>query len=181
MMRGVPGVRRPAFGGVLAAALAAGLAASQAGAQGVPRAPASPAAPAAPAAPGQPGAPANGGARQLSLALLQISARDRAPEALVLDLGGSLLAVTPAGRGAGAADVGRLAALLVDALRGRELAPDLRNGLAAGLAASLLGPAQADVDAALADVAEALRRAGVGAPGILLIEAELRRLATTRR
>jgi hypothetical protein len=179
MMRSVPGVRHPAAGGVLVAALAAGLAAApQTGAQGVPRSPASPA---APAAPGQPGAAAGQGVQQLSLALLQVSAAARAPEALVLDLGGSLLAVTPRGHGASAADVSRLAALLVDGLRGRELPLELRDGLAAGLAASLLGPPQAAVDAALADVAEALRRAGVGAPGILLIEAELRRLATTRR
>lgn len=149
-----------------AAALAALLLAASPVA-GQPR-PATPAVPATPASPAEPGGRL---VDELSLALVEVSARPRHRGAPAGDLSASLRRARP-GR-----DVGALAAALGSGLRGRDLPPAAGARLARGLVLALAPAGGGDLDAALAQVREALEAAGLGAPSIVVVERELRRVA----
>jgi hypothetical protein len=156
--------------------------ASVAAGQAAPGAPASPGRPPAPAVPRSPRAPDAAAVHELSLALLQIDARDRGPAAAGRALGRTLGTIARGRRPAGRAEgVDRLAGVLVEALRGRHLAVAARDRLAVSLADVLGATGGADVELALAEVEHALSAAGVTGPGLVLIEAELRRITGARR
>lgn len=182
-----PGLARLAEIGAVAALLAGTIAlvlamASAVGGQSAPRSPAAPAAPAAPPAPGAPVAASTPDPRAtqgLAIALLHINARSRSADEVVIGLGESLIAVS--GR-AHPRDPRRLAEVLVETLRGRELPPHTSERLADALATALLDPgADAALQRALGEVDAALRAAGLGAPAVLLVETELKRLTARGR
>ncbi|OLB94020.1 MAG: hypothetical protein AUH30_18600 [Candidatus Rokubacteria bacterium 13_1_40CM_68_15] len=148
--------------------------------QPVPRTPGAPSAPPTPAAPRSPGAPPDpAGAAAASLpdvshALLLLNARDHRAPAIVAGLGRTFVSVS--GQRLARPDADRLASVLTEALRGRELAKGSRGQLAAGLTAALTpqtsGP---ELERALAQVQAALAAAGLGQPALLLVDRELRR------
>lgn len=136
-------------------------------------APSTPARPPAPAAPSAPASPVDSSASyRLSLALLGVKADRRTVDSLVLDVAGSLR--MPRGRD----DVQPLALALVHGLRGRNVPADLRQRIARSVVEALMAP---DLARALEEVRAALAAAGLGAPDIVLVETELRRLGRRAR
>jgi hypothetical protein len=152
--------------GVLLASGVAGLA--QIAAPSAPGRPPGPAAPSAPATPVDP----TGATYRLSLALLGVKADRRTVDSLVLDVAGSLR--VPSGR----ADVQPLALALVHGLRGRDVPPELRQRIARSVVEAFIAP---DLGRALDEVTAALAAAGLGAPDIVLVQTELRRLGRRTR
>ena len=126
------------------------------------------AAPSAPATPVDP----TGATYRLSLALLGVKADRRTVDSLVLDVAGSLR--VPSGR----ADVQPLALALVHGLRGRDVPPELRQRIARSVVEAFIAP---DLGRALDEVTAALAAAGLGAPDIVLVQTELRRLGRRTR
>ena len=132
-----------------------------------PSAPVRPPAPVAPASPVDP----TGATYRLSLALLGVKANRRTMDSLVLDVAGSL-------RLTGGGDLQPLALALVHGLRGRDVPADLRRRIAGSVVEALGAP---DLGEALDEVRAALAAAGLGAPDIVLVETELRRLGRRTR
>jgi hypothetical protein len=159
----------------------------------VPLAPRAPTAPAAPGAPPSPDAPpGSAGASELTLALLFVGTRTSVPDAVVVRLADALLGLLPAEPAAGRADVTRLATLLCESLRRRDVKPEAGRRVAVELASALTSAAPpvaeapgaepgCELDRALARVREALAGAGLGDPDIVLIDAEVRRLSPAGR
>jgi hypothetical protein len=136
-----------------------------------PSAPARPPVPAGPVTPASPVDP-TGATHRLSLALLGVNGPRRTVDGLLLDVAGSLRL------GGGSGDVQPLALALVHGLRGRDVPAELRQRIA-GSVVDALG-AQ-DLGRALDEVRAALAAAGLGAPDIVLVETELRRLGRRTR
>jgi hypothetical protein len=152
--------------------------ASAVGGQSGPAVPAAPPAPATPAAPASPvvaGAPDVHAREALATALVAVNRHRRGDDAMIL-LGESLIAVS--GR---PHDARPLATVLVEALRGHELSTASGRRLAAALAAVLVDPTSEPAADALRDVEAALRAAGVGGSGIVIVETELKRFAARGR
>jgi hypothetical protein len=171
---------------LLAAALGVTLFVASARGQSAPRTPAAPNAPPAPSAPPAPTAPLDPAAAAAPLvqdvadALLLLNGRDRRTPANVAGLGRTLVAVS--GQRLARPDADRVAMILTEALRGRELAKESRGLLALGLTGALAretsGP---DLERALAQVQTALTAAGLGQLDLVLVDRELRRATGGRR